>query len=124
MKVSALTLLILQVNSLIDSGKYSDISIKDVHNAIEEKGVLRLLKARCGSDIDLSLHLESDAYGNFEELYEAEMESIYGGYGGQERRKWGVENSGLCMILGWTNEIVQRGEFMSSGEQLTWRDRE
>ena len=48
------------------------------------------------------------------------MESIYGGYGGQKRRKWGIENSGLCMILGWTNEIVQRGEFMSSGEQLTW----
>lgn len=122
MQVSALTLLILHVNSLIDSGKYANISIADVHAAIEQKRVLRLLKDRCGSDIDLSLHLDSTTYGDFEELYEAEMDSIYGGYGGQERRKWGVEKSGLCMILAWTNEIVQRGEFMSSGERLTWRD--
>lgn len=122
MKVSALTLLILHVNSLIDSGKYNDISISDVHEAIEKRGVLRLLKARCGADIDLSLHLDSTAYGDFEKLFEDEMDSIYGGYGGQEGRKWGVRNSGLCVILAWTNEIVQRGEFMSSGEKLVWRD--
>lgn len=41
MKVQALTLLILHVNALIDSGKYSDISIDDIHTAIEEKRVLR-----------------------------------------------------------------------------------
>lgn len=122
MRVSALTLLILQVNSLIDTGKYTDISIADVHRAIEAGRVLRFLADRCGNDIDLSLHVGSDAYGNFEEVYEAEMQDIYGGYGGQERRKWGVKNSGLCMILGWTNEIVQRGQFMASGLKLTWRD--
>ena len=122
MQVSALTLLILHVNSLIDTGKYNDISISDVHEAIEKRGVLRMLKARCSADIDLSLHLDSTAYGDFEKLFENEMDSIYGGYGGQEGRKWGVRNSGLCVILAWTNEIVQRGEFTSSGEKLVWRD--
>lgn len=109
MKVSALTSLILHVNSLIDSGKYSDITIEDIHKAIEEKRVLRFLKERAGSDFDLSIHLHSKAYGDFEPYYEAQLESIYGGYAGKERRKWGVENSGLCLVLAWTNEIIQQG---------------
>lgn len=110
MKVSALTSLILNINSLIDSGKYSDISIQDIHTAIEGKRVLRFLKERVGANIDLSIHLESKAYGDFESYYEGQLENIYGGYAGQERRKWGVENSGLCLVLAWTNEIIQQGQ--------------
>lgn len=100
----------MQVNSLIDSGKYSDITIEDIHNAIERKRVLRFLKERAGSDVDLSIYLDSKAYGDFESYYEAQLENIYGGYAGQEHRKWGVENSGLCLVLAWTNEIVQQGK--------------
>lgn len=110
MKASALTSLVLHVNSLIDSGKYSDITIEDIHKAIEGKRVLRFLKERAGSDVDLSIHLDSKAYGDFESYYEAQLENIYGGYAGQERRKWGVENSGLCLVLAWTNEIIQQGQ--------------
>lgn len=110
MKVTALTLLVLNINSLIDSGEYSDIRIKDIHEAIEGKRVLRFLQERAGKDIDLSLHLDSNVYGNFESYYEAYLENIYGGYAGQERRKWGVENSGLCLLVAWTNEIIQQGE--------------
>lgn len=109
MKVTALTLLILQVNSLIDSGKYNDISISEVHAAIESKRLLRFLKKRCGPDIDLSIHLESTAYGNFEEFYEERINQIYGGYAGDEGRKWGIINLGLCLILAYTNEIIQLG---------------
>jgi len=110
MKVSALTLLILHINALIDSGKYSDISIDDIHRAIEKKQVLRFIKDRVGADIDLSIHLGDSPYGDFESYFETQLENIYGGCAGQERRKWGVENSGLCLVLAWTSEIVQRGE--------------
>lgn len=110
MKVTALTFLILQINSLIDSGKHNDITISDVHTAIEAKGLLRFIKKRCGSDIDLSIHLESTAYGDFESFYEQRINQIYGGYAGDETRKWGVKNLGLCLVLAWTNEIIQSGE--------------
>ena len=113
MKISALTLLILQINSAIDSGKYTDITISEIHQAIENKRVLRYLKERLGSDIDLSLHIDSNTFGDFESFYENELDSIYGGYAGQEGRKWGVENSGLCLVLAWTNEIVQHGNDLS-----------
>ena len=122
MKVSALTLLISNVNCLLDSGKYAEISIDDVHQAIEGEGILRFLKSRCGDDIDLSLYLKSNTYGDFEALYEAAMQAIYNAYAGDERKKWGVEKSGLCLILAWTNQMVQNGGFLQTDEKLTWDD--
>ena len=110
MKVTALTGLILQINKVIDSGKYNDISISEVHNAIDSKRLLRFIKEKCGKDIDLSIYLESRAYGDFETYYEEKINQIYNAYAGDERRKWGVENLGLCLVLAWTNEIIQWGE--------------
>lgn len=110
MKVTALTGIILQINSLVDSQKYNHISISDIHQAIESGRVLRFIKESCGSDIDLSIHLESGAYGDFESFFEEKMNQIYNAYAGDERRKWGVSNLGLCLILAWTNEIIQWGE--------------
>lgn len=102
MKVSSLTLLILQINAAIDSGKYQAISISDVHKAIESGSLLNFLKASIGKD------LLSSAYEGFEEFYEAAIARIYHGYAGNERRKWGVQNQGLCLVLAWTNEIIQQ----------------
>ena len=110
MKVSALTLLTLHINSLIDSRKYDGITIDDVHRAIESKRLLRFLKEVAGDDIDLSLHLDPNAYGGFEDYYETEMQRLYNVSAGNEKRKWSVSNLGLCLALAWTNEIVQQGE--------------
>lgn len=110
MKVTALTYLILELNHLVDTGRYNDISIQDIHGAIEKKRALRFLKDRIGKDIDLSLLLDSSAYGNFEDYYEQKLNDIFGGYAGEERRKWGVERLGLCLLIAWTNEIIQQGE--------------
>lgn len=109
MKISALTLMILHLNALIDSGKYNDISIHEVHQAIEGKRVLQFLKERAGSDIDLSIHF-SNVWPDFEDFYESRLNDLYGGYAGNERRKWGVENLGLCLLIAWTNEIIQQGD--------------
>ncbi|OBY36368.1 hypothetical protein PR729_13705 [Providencia rettgeri] len=56
MKGSLVTSLIIHLNSLIDSGKYQDISIQQVHSAIENKTLLQFIKSKCGNDIDLSVH--------------------------------------------------------------------
>jgi len=109
MNVSALTLLILQVNKLVDSGNYDEITIGDIHMAIEKKKLLRYLKEKAGQDIDLSVHLDSNAFGNFEEYYENEMNIFYNTYAGEESRKWGVKKRGLSLVIAWTNEIVQQG---------------
>lgn len=107
MKVSTLTQLILQINSAIDSGKHSSINIADIHGAIEQRSLLKFLKAACKDDIDLSLHLPGGIDG-FTAFYESAIGRIYDGYAGSERRKWGIQNQGLCLVLAWTNEIIQQ----------------
>jgi hypothetical protein len=37
------------------------------------------------------------------------LQRMCNAYSGDERKKWGVENSGLCLLLAWTNEIIQQG---------------
>ncbi|HEI7977782.1 hypothetical protein [Morganella morganii] len=117
MKPTYLTLLVLQINSLIDSGKYNDITIDDIYSAIENKSLLRFIKEKCLHDIDLSLHIDDN--NNFEAEYENALHDIYGGYAGDEKRKWGVNNLGLCLILAWTNEIIQRHFINSRTTELT-----
>jgi hypothetical protein len=107
MKVSLLTLLILQINAAVDSGQCTVISIADVHAAIEQRALLKFLASKCGKNIDLSLHL-SDGISGFEAAYEEAIGRIYDGYAGDERRRWGVQNQGLCLVLAWTNEIIQQ----------------
>lgn len=108
-KLTALTLLIFELNHLIDSGKYNSITIENVHTAIEQKRIIPFLKETTQGDSDFSLYGSDGTYSGFVEYYHEQMYQIYGGYAGNERRKWGVENLGLCLLLAWTNEIIQQG---------------
>ena len=100
----AVVLVIQKISALIDTGKYDEISIDEIHTHIEHGDVLRKL-----SDMgaDLSVHLRSDTYGNFEDWYVGRLQSVLAGYGGNERRKWGIENRGLCLLLSWTSELLK-----------------
>jgi hypothetical protein len=68
---------------------------------------------RCGFTlIELSLSQLYDPASA--EKINSELKSILGGYAGDERRKWGVENSGLCLLLAWTNELIQQRKFVTN----------
>ncbi len=108
-KLTALTLIILELNHLIDSGKYDQITIEDAHKAIEQKCIISFLTESTKGDSDFSLYGADGPYASFVEYYHEQMYQIYGGYAGNERRKWGIENLGLCLLLAWTNEIIQQG---------------
>ncbi len=41
----------------------------------------------------------------------ARWKEICGAYGGKTAKKWGVEKSGLCLLLAWTNELIQQRVF-------------
>jgi hypothetical protein len=105
----ALTLLILKLNSLVDSGKYDDITIREVHKHIKDGTILRFLQARVGADASLRDLLGTEPYGDFQGFYLKELQSLYECHGGNESRKWGVEKKGLCLLIAWTNEILQQG---------------
>lgn len=108
-KLTALTYIILILTHIIDSGKYDHITIDDVHEAIKQKRIIPYLTESTKGDSDFSMYGMDGPYTNFAEIYHEQMYQIYGGYAGDERKKWGVENSGLCLLLAWTNEIIQQG---------------
>ena len=104
-----LTSLILHINHVIDTKKYDDISVDEVYGWIKAKIILPSLASRVGDDIDLSLFLNTDHYSDFVTYYHEELSRYYDAYGGDHRRKWGVENLGLCLLVAWTNEMIQQG---------------
>lgn len=108
-KVSALTLLILELNHLIDSGKYNHISIDEIYEVIEQKRIIPYLTEKTKGNADFSCYRDDGPYSNFVEHYHEQMNNLYHGYAGDERRKWGVENLGLCLLLAWTNQLIQQG---------------
>lgn len=109
-RLSYLTSLILEYNSLIDTGKYDDITLSEVHRHIEAGTVLKFIEERAGEDADLSLHRSSGPFDQpLENYYARYMRAIYEAQAGNEGRKWGVENRGLCLLVAWTNEIIQQG---------------
>jgi hypothetical protein len=108
-KLTQLTLLILEYNHLLDTRKYDYITIKDIHREIKNRSVLRYIAKEAADEADLSMYLDVEGNSDFENQYAQQLQSIYGGYAGQERRKWGVENLGLCLLVAWTNEIIQTG---------------
>lgn len=108
-KLTALTLLILELNHLIDTKKYAAITIEEVYRWIDEETILPSLRERTAGDSDLSLFGPDGPYSNFASFYHNQMKRLAGGYAGEHRRKWGVENLGLCLLLAWTNELIQQG---------------
>ena len=106
-KLTAMTLLILELNSLIDSRRYDDITIKEVCEWVRNKSVIPSLAKRLEGHIDLSMYGVDGPYQNFAEFYHEQLKLIYDAYGAG--RKWGVENFGLCLLLAWTNQLIQQG---------------
>lgn len=108
MTLTNLTYIILELNAALDTGKYDDIPMSEATQHIESGDVIPWLKRKV-PEIDLSL-LPEEATNE----YHAALADIYGGYGGRERRKWGVERRALCLLLAWTNELIQQRRWQAS----------
>ncbi|WBY08324.1 hypothetical protein PIB19_02005 [Sphingomonas sp. 7/4-4] len=97
-----LTYLIIQLNAAIDSGEKAEF--KEIKQHIRDGDVFQWLKSN-GFSVDVSLVTgERNSVGA--EIVD-ELQSILEGYDGSERRKWGIENNGLNLLLAWVNEIIQ-----------------
>ncbi len=94
--------------SVIDTGKYGHLTLEQVGEQIAKGGVLAWLAKTAGDDIDLGVFLETQTFEDFLPEYESELQKIWTAYGDQVGRKWAVDNSGLCMLLMWTIEILKQ----------------
>jgi hypothetical protein len=106
MRLGQLTYLILEFNAIIDQGAHTGISMREVKDHIEKRDLFSWLRETFEGKVDLSLYDD----GVCQEINEM-LDNILNAYGGNERRKWGVQNSGICLLLAWTNELVQQRQW-------------
>ncbi|MFC3078206.1 hypothetical protein ACFODL_08930 [Phenylobacterium terrae] len=104
----SLTFLILQLNALIDAG--AKATVGEAHAHIVQGDLLPWLKTAF-PEIDLSPYGSGAPWADDASEIISELQSLHGGYAGDERRKWGVENNGLSVLLAWVNELVQQRKF-------------
>ena len=105
MKLTDVTYLIFEINAAIDSGNYQNITLAEVREEALKGNLFPFLKSRLGDDLDLSLY----DLRRLQELSDA-LKGIAEVLEGRERRKTGVERSGLCVLIAYMTELIQRKE--------------
>lgn len=113
--LNALTLMILELNALQDSGAYDDITVQDVRERIDKGSVLLWLQERTGS-----VHL-GNSYPGFEKWYLVYLQSIYDRDKSQQGQKWGARKKGLSLLIAWTNEIIREGKGWQANQDFVRR---
>jgi hypothetical protein len=107
----ALTLLVLALNAALDAGGRLDPDETIRH--VEADDLFGWLAGVLEGLADLSLYTQThdDAAAIITACFKDLLDCC-----GMPERKWGVKNNGLCMLLGWTNELIQQGRYLPGDE--------
>ena len=100
MKLNYLVYVILKLNIALDSGKYQDVSMEEAREHIDAGDLVAWLQQRVP---EAQLSALSEAHVAELQAGLAFMQAEYRGL----ERKWGVTNSGLCLLIAWTSEIIK-----------------
>jgi len=105
MKLSSLTYLAFETNAVLDEYPGLKLPFAEIHSAAEENRLIEYLAQRFGDKADLSLF---QAYPEEEVAVNLALAEVAGGLYGRERGKLGVERSGLCLVIAFILEAIQR----------------
>ena len=108
--ISFLTLMILNLSSLLDSGKHDDISLEDVKEHARAGDLIPFLNGRAKRVEGTFDNGFFEVEPRFIDWYITQLRDICEAIDGRERRKYGIESRGLCLLISYTAEIIQRGE--------------
>ena len=105
MRLSSLTYLGFETTAVWDSCPDFELSFREVHDAAQRGQLVAVLRKRFGDAADLSL-FDMDA----KELAdtEAALREAASALEGRERRKTGVSNSGICLVMAIIFEAIQQ----------------
>ena len=104
MPITVLTFLCFYLNSAMDSSNYDDISKSEVQDQIVAGTIFQFLRQRLGADIDLSI-LDADREAELLEEWQDMVAAI------NERKKMGIENRGLTLLIAYLLEGIQRRRY-------------
>jgi hypothetical protein len=85
----------------MDTGKYDSTSFQEVYEHASDRTIKNFLESRFGRDLDLSIMDPAD-WNDLSELFWNLANAV------DARRKFGVENKGMCLLMAYTLEGLQR----------------
>ena len=100
MRVNLRTFLAFQLNGAACCGRYDDVSIDLIKMHVEHGTIMEFLKERLGMDFDAGFLTPLDRM----ELLDEWMDML----GIVETRKFCVERNGLCLLVAYLLEGIQR----------------
>ncbi len=101
MVFSRLTYLALELNYLLDRGYYTS-TVEEIKHKIRNKSLFNYLENKTKDDyFDLSL-LDDNDRKELLEQFEDMADSI------DEDRKMGIQKNGICLLLAYVIELIQR----------------
>lgn len=101
MRITNLTHLAFQLNAALDTGRYNDVTFREVSGHINEGTIFSFLERRIGEDVDLSL-LDTPKRQELIDEWQSFLNVV------DARRKFGVEKNGLCLLTAYVIEGIQR----------------
>ncbi len=99
MRISQLTFIAFYLNSELDSGEHTDCTVEEVSQHIKAGTIFDYLRNILGDDIEILDSSDQQVLITEWKGYLSVMDT---------RRKLGVENKGLCLLIAYLLEGIQR----------------
>lgn len=103
MTIADLTSTGFQLVGALDAGKHGTFSVQQVKDELDYGDIFAFLERQLAGDIDLNL-LNEDKRREIKELWLDLALAV------NERRKFGVEQDGICLLIAYCLEDIQRQE--------------
>jgi hypothetical protein len=104
------------LSSLADEGK--KVSVEDVRNHASAGDLWHYIGDLGAKHYFGFQNLSAPHWEEFRAWYVEQIKENCHGMEGSERRKYGIENNGICLLISYTAEILQSKE---AGENLKLR---
>jgi len=109
-QLSALTFIGFYVNSAIESRNGDKVSFSEIYKSLENGTLFELLDRKIPGEFDFSLFKSDPAET---EAIQRVLFDASAGFAGRERKKAGIESSGLHILMACILEAIQRGTWVN-----------
>lgn len=114
--MASMAMIFFGLSVLADSGKCDDITIAEVKDHVYGEDLIEFLTEK-GGGVFASGFLESTSQKGFKKWYVQQLRENCNSMEGRERRKYGIQNRGICLLISYTAEIIQQAKDLT----LNWR---
>jgi hypothetical protein len=105
--ITSVTYLLFAINIALEEDGWKNVTFSDVYVHLDSGDLIPFLATRLQT-LDLSILAPDQPQGR---LLLAALRHVAGWFEERERRKTGVEKSGVCLVIAWIGEVVQKGQW-------------